>query len=76
MSGKVGGISFFRKITANACGYENIIVPLRPQMRGAFSLQCDGAVVQLVRIHACHAWGHGFESRTHRTIKRGISSAG
>ena len=27
----------------------------------------QGALVQLVRIHACHAWGHGFESRTHRT---------
>ncbi len=27
----------------------------------------SGALVQLVRIHACHAWGHGFESRTHRT---------
>ena len=27
-----------------------------------------GALVQLVRIHACHAWGHGFESRTHRFI--------
>ncbi len=26
-----------------------------------------GALVQLVRIHACHAWGHGFESRTHRS---------
>ena len=25
-----------------------------------------GTVVQLVRIHACHAWGHGFESRPHR----------
>ena len=23
-------------------------------------------VVQLVRIHACHAWGRGFESRPHR----------
>ena len=22
-----------------------------------------GLVVQLVRIHACHAWGRGFESR-------------
>ena len=20
-----------------------------------------GALVQLVRIHACHAWGHGFD---------------
>ena len=28
-----------------------------------------GAVVQLVRIHACHAWGRGFESRPHRQIK-------
>ena len=28
-----------------------------------------GALVQLVRIHACHAWGHGFESRTHRKQK-------
>ena len=25
-----------------------------------------GALVQLVRIRACHARGHGFESRTHR----------
>ena len=31
----------------------------------------NGALVQLVRIHACHAWGHGFESRTHRLIKDG-----
>ena len=29
-----------------------------------------GALVQLVRIHACHAWGHGFESRTHRLRKK------
>ena len=29
-------------------------------------LQPIGVLVQLVRIHACHAWGHGFESRTHR----------
>jgi hypothetical protein len=25
-----------------------------------------GVVVQLVRIHACHAWGRGFESRPFR----------
>ena len=25
-----------------------------------------GVLVQLVRIHACHAWGHEFEPRTHR----------
>ncbi len=27
-----------------------------------------GAVVQLVRISACHAGGRGFESRPHRKI--------
>ena len=26
----------------------------------------SGSVVQLVRIHACHAWGRGFESRPDR----------
>ena len=26
----------------------------------------NGSVVQLVRIHACHAWGRGFESRPDR----------
>ena|GEM_PF-1299733 len=26
-----------------------------------------GLVVQLVRIHACHAWGRGFESRPDRS---------
>ena len=28
--------------------------------------QKRGLVVQLVRIHACHAWGRGFESRPDR----------
>ena len=29
----------------------------------------------MVRIHACHAWGHGFESRTHRFREQlGLSS--
>ena len=32
----------------------------------AHTYKQHGALVQLVRIHACHAWGHGFESRTHR----------
>ncbi len=27
----------------------------------------NGLVVQLVRIHACHAWGRGFESRPDRS---------
>ena len=30
----------------------------------------NGALVQLVRIHACHAWGRGFESRTHRNLMK------
>ena len=28
--------------------------------------QMNGALVQLVRIRACHARGQGFESPTHR----------
>ena len=35
----------------------------------AFREKHSGALVQLVRIHACHAWGHEFESRTHRNIR-------
>ncbi len=31
---------------------------------GRETIKIIGALVQLVRIHACHAWGHGFESRT------------
>ena len=34
------------------------------------SLYANGLVVQLVRIHACHAWGRGFESRPDRKIVR------
>ena len=37
----------------------------------AFAKNTIGLVVQSVRIHACHAWGRGFESRPDRskTIK-------
>ncbi len=31
------------------------------------SQSVNGALVQLVRIRACHARGQGFESPTHRT---------
>src|SRR5210317_1659045 len=34
-----------------------------------WSLAQIGLVVQLVRIHACHAWGRGFESRPDRQQK-------
>ena len=38
-----------------------------PQSRGKLLMCCKkGLVVQLVRIHACHAWGRGFESRPDR----------
>ena len=36
------------------------------QSREKATIKQNGALVQLVRIHACHAWGHEFESRTHR----------
>src|SRR5690554_7360613 len=34
-----------------------------------------GLVVQLVRIHACHAWGRGFESRPDRFNQRRVHFA-
>ena len=41
----------------------NLCLPLQRNREKSI---VDGTVVQLVRIHACHAWGHGFESRPHR----------
>ena len=41
-------------------------VPLHPVSKTKLVWNKIGAVVQLVRIHACHAWGRGFESRPHR----------
>ena len=32
----------------------------------SFHCKITGPVVQLVRIHACHAWGREFESRPDR----------
>ena len=40
-------------------------VPLHPLSKRKRDITL-GAVVQLVRIHACHAWGREFESRPHR----------
>ena len=35
---------------------------------GRETIKIIGALVQLVRIHACHAWGRGFESRPFRHL--------
>ena len=43
---------------------------------GRETIKIIGALVQLVRIHACHAWGHGFESRTHRKRFRKFNAFG
>ena len=40
------------------------------------SLNQIGALVQLVRIRACHARGHEFESRTHRKEKNSFHYGG
>ena len=58
----------FKKIFVKCLQISKFCVPLQPQSREIAKLRNknNGALVQLVRIHACHAWGHGFESRTHR----------
>ena len=37
-----------------------------PTFAPALGMKPNGALVQLVRISACHAGGHEFEPRTHR----------
>ena len=38
-------------------------------VRIRYGVPSNGVLAQLVRAQACHAWGHGFEPRTHRQIK-------
>ena len=54
-----GKCNFFNP---KCCTNEKLGLPLHSLTKTART----GAVVQLVRIHACHAWGRGFESRPHR----------
>ena len=42
-----------------------------PTFAPALGMKPNGALVQLVRISACHAGGHEFEPRTHR--QKGMS---
>ena len=54
---------FLNKTKKKICSYKKttyICNPKREQDQ-------NGAVVQLVRISACHAGGRGFESRPHRS---------
>ena len=61
--------TFLEKRYESYCRFQkNIYLCIRNRER------CDlkrnfGALVQLVRIPACHAGGHEFESRTHRFLK-------
>ena len=49
---------------------KNVTIFATQKKKEAFLILLTGAVVQLVRIHACHAWGRGFESRPHRLRKK------
>ena len=42
---------------------------MHPQSETTEVVFKSGSVVQLVRIHACHAWGRGFESRPDRIFQ-------
>ena len=52
-----------KKISRNYLQVLENIVSLHSQYQ-------NGALVQLVRIRACHARGQGFESPTHRRVRR------
>ena len=51
-------------VTHGVTGSSPVHTAQSAALKGTFCI--TGVLVQLVRIHACHAWGHGFESRTHR----------
>ena len=60
---------FLEKKLENVCRFKKkpyLCTRFETQTTSRTKKRHTGALVQLVRIHACHAWGHGFESRTHR----------
>ena len=65
--------TFSEKRYSSYCRFQkNVYLCIRNRERLMLhnKVQNFGALVQLVRIHACHAWGHGFESRTHRFLMK------
>ena len=64
-------ITFFEKKIGQTIANTEICCTFASQLRNTTvqKPRIIGALVQLVRIHACHAWGHGFESRTYRQQK-------
>ena len=67
--------TFFEKKCKNIWSYQKKAVPLHPLLKNEVNRTSQGvkkksnyrgAVVQLVRIPACHAVGREFESRPHR----------
>ncbi len=62
-------LSFFEKIFAGIKKRSIFALAIKfthPFIPKAKGEKRTGLVVQLVRIHACHAWGRGFESRPDR----------
>ena len=62
-------------IRGEMCGYECDTVT-RPKNKRAHTPSFYGPVVQLVRISACHAEGHEFESRLDRNYKLNTNKFG